>query len=131
MTKVHPTLCPDSHQNDFSPTFQVENPLTVLFYVICHKILSCQNIITSSVSPELLHGFARGLAPVAFLRNITLLSINMKANWRANFLMSGEQVNQCNNNNSGETMEVRSFDKVIVSSKNTCLLKKFPLSSFH
>ena len=62
-TKVHPTLCPDSHQNDFSPTFQVENPLTVLFYVICHKILSCQNIITSSVSPELLHGFARGLAP--------------------------------------------------------------------
>ena len=31
---------------------------------------------TSSVSPELLHGFARGLAPVAFSQNITLLSIN-------------------------------------------------------
>ena len=103
-TKVHPTLCPDSHQNDFLPTFQVENPLTVLFYVICHKILSCQNIITSSVSPELLHGFARGLAPVAFLRNITLLSINMKVIWRASLLKNCEQANQCNN--SGETEEV-------------------------
>ena len=34
---------------------------------------------TSSVSPELLQGFARGIARVAFLRNITLLAINMKA----------------------------------------------------
>ena len=32
----------------------------------------------SSVSPELIKGFARGLARVALLRNITLLAINMK-----------------------------------------------------
>ena len=60
--------------------------------------------LTSSVSPELLQGFARGLAHVAFLRNITLLAINMKAIWRASFLKSREQANQCNN--SGETEEV-------------------------
>ena len=46
---------------------------------------------TSSVSPELLHGFARVLAHVAFLRSITLLAINMKAIWQANFLKSREQ----------------------------------------
>ncbi|MEL6805254.1 MAG: hypothetical protein AAFO91_15895, partial [Bacteroidota bacterium] len=59
---------------------------------------------TSSVSPELLHGFARGLAPVAFLRNITLLLINMKVIWRASLLKNCEQADQCNN--SGETEEV-------------------------
>jgi len=59
---------------------------------------------TSSVSPELLHGFARGLAPVAFLRNITLLSINMKVIWRASLLKNCEQADQCNN--SGKTEEV-------------------------
>ena len=59
---------------------------------------------TSSVSPELLQGFARSLALVANWRKITLLSINMKANWRASFLKSCEQANQCNN--SGETEEV-------------------------
>ena len=32
-------------------------------------------LTTSSVSQELLYGFARSLAPVAFLRNLTLLSI--------------------------------------------------------
>ena len=64
----------------------------------------CKKMITSSVSPELLHGFARGLAPVAFLRNITLLSINMKVIWRASLLKNCEQANQCNN--SGETEEV-------------------------
>ena len=59
------------------------------------------------MSPELLHGFARGLAPVAFLRNITLLSINMKVIWRASLLKNCEQANQCNN--SGETEEVSFF----------------------
>ena len=59
---------------------------------------------TSSVSPKLLHGFARSLAPVAFLRNITLLSINMKVIWRASLLKNCEQADQCNN--SGETEEV-------------------------
>ena len=57
-----------------------------------------------SVSPDLSKGFARGLALVAFLRNIALLSINMKAIWRASFLRSREQADQCNN--SGETEEV-------------------------
>ena len=38
-------------------------------------------LCTFSVSPELLQGFARGLARVGFLRNITLLVINMKATW--------------------------------------------------
>ena len=40
---------------------------------------------TSSVSPELLQGFAGGLARVAFLWNITLLAMNMKANLASNF----------------------------------------------
>ena len=62
---------------------------------------------TSSVSPELLQRFARALARVAFLRNMALLSINMKAIWRASFLKSWEQADQCNN--SGETEEVLSF----------------------
>ena len=65
------------------------------------------NYNTSSVSPELLHGFARGLAPIAFWRNITLLSINMKVIWRASLLKNCEQANQCNN--SGETEEVLHF----------------------
>ena len=67
-----------------------------------------QNAVTSSVSPELLQGFARGLARVAFLRNITLLAINMKATWQASFLKSCTQANQCNN--SGETEEVKNVD---------------------
>ena len=62
---------------------------------------------TSSVSLELLRRFARALARVAFLRNMALLSINMKAIWRANFLKSCEQADQCNN--SGETEEVSDF----------------------
>ena len=62
---------------------------------------------TSSVSTELLQGFARSLALVANWQNITLLSINMKANWRASFLKSCEQANQCNN--SGEREEVFDF----------------------
>ena len=69
----------------------------------------CSDICTSSVSPELLHGFARGLAPDAFLRNMTLLSINMKVIWRASLLKNCEQANQCNN--SGETEEVIEFRK--------------------
>ena len=64
-------------------------------------------IRTSSVSPELLQGFARSLALVANWRNITLLSINMKAAWQANFLKSHEQANQCNN--FGEKEEVYFF----------------------
>ena len=67
-------------------------------------IIAHLETITSSVSPELLHGFARGLAPIAFLRNITLLSINMKVIWRASLLKNCEQADQCNN--SGETEEV-------------------------
>ena len=62
---------------------------------------------TSSVSPELLQRFARALARVAFLRNMALLSINMKAIWQASFLKSREQADQCNN--SGETEEVVFF----------------------
>jgi len=47
-------------------------------------------LTSSSVSPELLQAFARDLSWVAFLQNITLLSINMKATWRvaSNFLNS-------------------------------------------
>ena len=41
---------------------------------------------------------------VAFLRNITLLLINMKATWQAIFLKSRGQANQCSN--FGETDEV-------------------------
>ena len=59
-------------------------------------------VCTSSVSPELLHGFARGLAPDAFLRNMTLLSINMKVIWRASLLKNCEQANQCNNSEETE-----------------------------
>ena len=59
---------------------------------------------TSSASLELLQRFARALARVAFLWNMAFLSINMKAIWRANFLKSCEQADQCNN--SGETEEV-------------------------
>ena len=59
-----------------------------------------EKAFTSSVFPELFQGFARG----AFLRNISLLSINMKASWRASFLKSRERANQCNN--SGKTEEV-------------------------
>ena len=62
---------------------------------------------TSSVSPELLQRFARTLARIAFLRNMALLSINMKAIWRASFLQSREQADQCNN--SGETEEVQTM----------------------
>ena len=72
-----------------TPRFFWPNPIT--------QILS-----TSSVSPELLQGFARGLALIAHLRNITLLSINMKAT--LGFLKICEQTNQFNN--SGETEEV-------------------------
>ena len=59
---------------------------------------------TSSVFPELLQRFARSLAHVAFLQNITLLTINIEAIWRASLLKSREQTYQCNN--SGETDEV-------------------------
>jgi len=48
-------------------------------------------LYTSSVSPELLKRFARALARVAFLQIMALLSINMKAIWRASFLQSREQ----------------------------------------
>ena len=72
---------------------------------------------TSSVSPELLQGFARSLALVANWRNITLLSINMKANWRASFLKSCEQANQCNN--SGETEEVQSLEQAYLEFDST------------
>ena len=68
------------------------------------NIFASKNVITSSVSPELLQRFAHALARVAFLRNMALLSINMKAIWRASFLKSREQADQCNN--SGETEEV-------------------------
>ena len=61
---------------------------------------------TSSVSLEVFQGFARGLAHVAFLPNITLLAINMKATWRASFHKS-RQANQLNN--SGITEEVVRF----------------------
>ena len=71
------------------------------------KILTNFEFFTSSVSPELLHGFARGLAPVAFLRNITLLSINMKVIWRASLPKNSKQANQ--DNNSLEIEEV--FEK--------------------
>ena len=74
--------------------------------------------LTSSVSPKLLHGFARSLAPVAFLRNITLLSINMKVIWRASWLKNCEQADQCNN--SGETEEV------VDSSRNAILRIALP-----
>ena len=50
---------------------------------------------TSSVSPELLQLFAHSLAHVAFLQNLTLLAMNMKAIWQASLL-----------NNSGETEKV-------------------------
>ena len=65
---------------------------------------STENFCTSSVSPDFLHGFARSLAPVAFLRNVTLLSINMKVICRAGLVKKCEQAIQCNN--SGETEEV-------------------------
>ena len=71
---------------------------------------------TSSVSPELLHRFARGLAPVAFLRNITLLSINMKVIWRASLLKNCEQADKCNN--SGKTEEVLEIDYVVLTLKS-------------
>ena len=52
----------------------------VIFTVFASKTSTEGNQITSSVSPELLQGFARGLAcDDAFLQNITLLAINMKA----------------------------------------------------
>ena len=76
--------------------------------MIVRSHLRLKKSFTSSVSPELLQGFARSLALVANWRNITLLSINMKANWRANFLKNCEQANQCNN--SGETEEVVTFE---------------------
>jgi len=41
---------------------------------------------TSSVFPELLQQFARRLAHVAFLQNITLLTINIQAIWQASLL---------------------------------------------
>ena len=63
-----------------------------------------QKLCTSSVSPELLQRFARALAHVAFLWIMALLSKNMKAIWRASFLQSQEQADQCNN--SGQTEEV-------------------------
>ena len=37
--------------------------------------------ITSSVSTELLQGFAGDLARIAFLQNTTSLAINMKVTW--------------------------------------------------
>ena len=43
-------------------------------------------------------------ARVAVLRNITMISKNMKGIWRASFLKSREQAYQCKN--SGETEEV-------------------------
>ena len=53
----------------------------------------------------MLQGFARGLARVAFLQNITLLAINKKA--RASFLKRREKAKSCKN--SGETEEVLFF----------------------
>ena len=82
-----------------------------LIFQISTNIL---RITTSSVSPKLLHGFARSLAPIAFLRNITLLSINIKVIWQASLLKNCEQANQCNN--SRETEEVSNFKK---SGKNS------------
>ena len=70
---------------------------------------------TSSVSPELLQGFARSLAHVAFLWNITLLAINVKAILQASFLKSREQANQWSN--SGETEEL-----------NLCIFHNYRLS---
>ena len=58
---------------------------------------------TSSVSPELLQEFARSLACTAFLKNITMFSINMRATWPASF-KSHKQANQLNNYiNGGST----------------------------
>ena len=80
---------------------------------------------TNSVSPELLQGFAH----VAFLQNITLLAINLKATWQASFLRSREKANQCNS--FGETEEV--FDYTFdlkISYKNFQLLNSFCRKSF-
>ena len=89
----------------------------ILAVPIVRRLREAQWLIfhTSSVSPELLHGFARGLAPIAFWRNITLRSINMKVIWRASLLKNCEQANQCNN--SGETEEVlnRNFQNLLFS----------------
>ena len=57
-----------------------ESTLSQVFW----PFLTSLKMNTSSVSPELLHGIARGLACVAFLRNITLLAIN-KANFGSKF----------------------------------------------
>ena len=51
-------------------------------------------LYTSSVYPELFQGIAHDLTGIAFLRNITLLSINMKATWRVSFPRSLEQAYQ-------------------------------------
>ena len=64
-----------------------------------------------------------GLAPVAFLRNITLLSINMNVIWRASLLKNCEQANQCNN--SGETEEVRNLSQKF---EQISFLRKFMCS---
>ena len=57
--------------------------------------------------PQFLQSYkvsARGLAPIAILRNMTLLAINMKATWQARFLKSPEQAKSCKN--SGEMEDV-------------------------
>ena len=56
----------------------------------------------------MLQAFARSIAHIALLPNITLLSINMKATWQARFVKSRKQTNQCNN--SGETEEVQNSE---------------------
>ena len=48
-----------------------------------------QQCILCSVSLELLQGSAR----IAFLRNMALLAINMRATWRGSSVKSPEQVN--------------------------------------
>ena len=76
----------------------------VLDWRVVMTVAGETKICTSSVSPELLQGFACCLALVTFLWNIALLSKNTKAAWRASFFKSPEQADQCKN--SGETEEV-------------------------
>ena len=46
--------------------------------------------------PELLQEFALGLARVAFLQNVALLTINKTATWQASFFRNREQSKSCN-----------------------------------
>ena len=61
-----------------------------VFAVVCTgKKINNKGVF--SFSPELLQRFARGLVHIAFLQNLTLPAINMKANLRASFLKSLKQ----------------------------------------